>query len=51
MVKAVADRQPVVLFKKYNMDADKPDPVVNIPPARFIGGTIIQGITGSIHIS
>ena len=49
MVKAVADRQPVVLFKKYNMDADKPDPVVNIPPARFIGCPSNQGRTGNIQ--
>ena len=46
-----ADHLPVVLFTKYNVDAYKPVPVVNMPPVRFIGGPIIQGITGSIQIS
>ena len=27
----------MVLFEKYNMDVDKPVPVIIIPPARFIG--------------
>ena len=30
------------------MDADKPDPVVNLPPVMFIGGTTNQGRTGKI---
>ena len=49
MVKERADHQPVVIFTKENTDADKPVPVVIIPPARFIGGPKSQGRTGSIH--
>ena len=37
MVKERADHLPVVLFTKENIDADKPVPVVNIPPMSFIG--------------
>ena len=33
------------------MDADKPVPVVILPPVRFIGGPTRQGRTGSIHVS
>ena len=39
----------MVIFTKENTDADKPVPVVIIPPARFIGGPKSQGRTGSIH--
>ena len=35
----------MVLFTKENMDADKPIPVVNIPPVSFIGGPSKKGIT------
>ena len=35
-VKEVEDHQPVVLFTKENTDADKPVPVINLPPVRFI---------------
>ena len=38
MVKEGADHHPVVIFTKDNMDVDKPVPVVNLPPVRFIGG-------------
>ena len=38
MVKEGVDHHAVVLFTKENMDSDKPVPVVNIPPVRFIGG-------------
>ena len=31
------------------MDADKPVPVVNIPPVRVIGGTSKQVITSNIQ--
>ena len=41
----------VVIFTKYNKDADKPVPVVNIPPVRFIGSTQRQARTGSIQVS
>ena len=36
-VKEVYDHLPVVLFTKYSTDTDKPVPVGNLPPARFIG--------------
>ena len=49
MVKEKADHQPVVIFTKYNMDADKPFLVVNLPPARFIGVPNSQIRTYSIH--
>ena len=50
MVKEVADHQPVVLFTKYNMDADKPVIVVNLPPVRFICGPSKQGRTLNIQV-
>ena len=31
------------------MDADKPGPVVNLPPVKFIGGPTKQGITGNVQ--
>ena len=31
------------------MDADKPVPVVNLPPVKFIGINTNQGITGNIQ--
>ena len=37
------------IFTKENMDADKPVPVVNIPPVRFIGGPSKHGKTGNIQ--
>ena len=40
---------PVLLFKKESMDLDKPFPVVNIPPARFIGGTKKLGRKGILQ--
>ena len=43
-----AEHQPGVLFTKENMDADKPIPVVNIPPVSFIGGPTSQGITQAL---
>ena len=43
-----ADHLPVVIFTKYNVDAYKPVPVVNIPPVRFIVIPTNQGITGNI---
>ena len=46
MVKEGADHQPVVIFTKDNMDADKPVQVVNIPPVRFIGGPSKHGKNG-----
>ena len=49
MVKERADHQPVVLFTKENLDADKAFPVVYLPPVRFIGGPTNQGITGNIQ--
>ena len=49
MVKEVAYHQQVVIFTKENMDVDKPVPVVNIPPARFIGKTSKQRRTGNIQ--
>ena len=41
----------MLLFTKYSMDADKPVPVVNIPPVKFIGITTNQGITVNIQES
>ena len=49
MVKEGADHQPVVLFTKENMGAEKSVPVVIIPPVRFIVGTTRHGITGNIQ--
>ena len=51
MLNIVADHQPVVIFTKENMDEDKPFPVINIPPVRFIGGSTRQVRTGSIQVS
>ena len=39
----------MVLFTKDNMDADKPVPVVNLPPVSFIGGPSNQVRTGYIQ--
>ena len=39
---------PVSIFTKEIVDADKPSPVVNIPPVRFIVGPIKQGRTCNI---
>ena len=39
----------MAIFKIYNIDVDKPVPVVNLPPVRFIGGPTKQGITGNIR--
>ena len=49
MIEEVADHPPVVLFKKDNMDADKPVPVVNIPLLRFIGGPTKKVRTGIVQ--
>ena len=51
MTKERLDHLPVVLFTKENMNADKPFLVVNIPPVRFIGGPISQGIIDRIQVS
>ena len=48
MVKEIADHLPVIIFTKYNIDTDKPAPVVNILPVRFIGVLTSQGIKISI---
>ena len=37
-VKELANHQSVFLFTIYNMDSDKPVPVLNLPPVIFIGG-------------
>ena len=39
----------MVLFTKEKMNTDKPVPVVNLPPVRFIGGPSNQGITCNIQ--
>ena len=49
MMKERADHQPVLQFTKEKMEADKPVPVVNLPPVGFIGAPPRQGITGSIQ--
>ena len=49
IVKEGLDHHTVVLFTKENTDADKPVPVVNLPPVRFIGGPTSQGRKGSIY--
>ena len=49
MLKEVNEHPPVVLFAKESMDLDKPVPVVNLPPVRFIGVTKNQERTESIH--
>ena len=41
----------MVIFTKEIMEADKPVPVANIPPMRFIGGPTNYIRTGSIQIS
>ena len=48
MAKEGAYHLSVVLFLKENMDADKPFPVVNIIPVKFIGGPQKQGRSGII---
>ena len=40
---------PVILFTKESMDADKPFPVVNLPPVRFIVGLTKQGRKDNIQ--
>ena len=47
LVEEVVDHLPVVIFTKYNMDADKPVSVVNCQPVRFIGVSTSQVRTGS----
>ena len=49
VVKEREEHLPVVLFTKYNMGADKPVPVVILPPVSFIGCPTIHGRTGSIQ--
>ena len=49
MVKEGADHQPVVLFIKENMGAEKPVPVVILLPVRFISGPTRHGRTGIIQ--
>ena len=39
----------MVIFTKENMDADKPIPVVNLPPVRFLSGPSKQVRTGNIQ--
>ena len=39
----------MVIFTKENTDADKPVPVVIIPPVRFIGFHKRKGIKGSMQ--
>ena len=51
MVKESADHQPVVLFTKDNTGADKPAPLVILPPVRFIGGPTRKVRTVSIQES
>ena len=41
----------MVLFKKDNMDADKPVTVAIIPPVRFTGSPTRLGIIRSIQVS
>ena len=43
-----AEHLPVVIFTKEIIDVDKPVPVVNILPVRFIGVPISQERTGNI---
>ena len=49
MVKKGADHRSFILFTKYNMEADKPVPVVNITPVRFIGGPSKKLLTVNIQ--
>ena len=51
MVKEGSYHQPVVIFTKENIDADKPVPVVNLPPVSFIGSPSEQRITGNIQVA
>ena len=48
LVKEGEDHLSAIIFTKDSMDADKPVPVVNIPPVRFIVIPTNQGITGNI---
>ena len=41
----------MVIFTKENMGADKPVPLVILPPVRCMGGTIRNGIIGSKQVS
>ena len=47
MLKERVYHQPLVIFTTDNIDADKPIPVVILPPVRFIGDPTIQKRTGS----
>ena len=49
MEKERADHQPVVLFTKYDMGAEKSVPVVILSPLRFIGVPKRHGRTGIIQ--
>ena len=51
ILKEISYHLPVVIFTKDSMDADKPVPVLNLPPMGFICGTTRQGITGSIQVA
>ena len=42
MLKERAEHLLVVLFTKEDIDVDKPVPVVNLTPVRFIGGPKMQ---------
>ena len=41
----------MVLFTKYNMDADEPVPEINFPPVGFIVGPTRHGRTGRTQVS
>ena len=49
LVKKVADHLPVIIITKNSMYVDKPVPVVNLPPVRFICGTTSQVRTVNMH--
>ena len=49
LIKEEADHLTVVIFTKYSMDADKPVPVVNIPPVSVIGYPTSKAINGRIQ--
>ena len=49
MIKEGADHLSVVIFTKYNMESDKPVPVLNLPPVRFLGVPSKQVRTGNIQ--
>ena len=51
MVKEIVDHQPVVIFTKENIYADKPVVVVILPPVRFIGGPKRKVISVNIQVS